>query len=195
MSVDVALRRFRAEHAGVFGLLWRRLGEFDLVDVSLGDAYVAAMASWPDGVPHNPPTWMATVALSATTGVVSRRGDVEPASPQDDLRVLLAACTAPGLTPEQAQVLVLRAVAGLMPMELATLLGLPEAVVRQRLDGAKVGLRKLGGRSAAGGRSEAQQEADAAAVIATVRGLPGREAAEVAALLDERHGIAFAPRA
>ena len=47
-----ALRRFREEHAGVFATLWRRMGEFDLVDVSLADAYLAAMvhgllAGWP----------------------------------------------------------------------------------------------------------------------------------------------------
>jgi hypothetical protein len=44
-----ALRTFRAEHAPVFAALWRRFGEFDLVDAALADAYQAAMAAWPGG--------------------------------------------------------------------------------------------------------------------------------------------------
>ena len=163
-----ALRRFREEHAGVFATLWRRLGEFDLVDVSLADAYLAATAAWPDGIPANPATWMATVALSATTGVVSRRPEAEPATPHDDLRGLLWACAHPGLTEEQRVLLTARAVAGLMPSEIAALLGLPEAEIKKRLDGAKTGLRKLGGRAAVAADAEAERTALVAAAVAAI---------------------------
>ena len=188
-----ALRRFREEHAGVFATLWRRLGEFDLVDVSLADAYLAATAAWPDdGIPSNPATWMATVALSATTGVVSRRTDPETATPEGDLRALIASCCAPGLTPEQRVVLVVRAVAGLMPAEIAVLLALPEAEVKRRLDGAKTGLRKLGGRAPIPEGAEAERQALATEAVAAVRAAPGADAAEIAALLDQRVARAFA---
>lgn len=186
-----ALRRFREEHAGVFATLWRRMGEFDLVDVSLADAYLAAIAAWPDGIPANPATWMATVAMSATTGVVSRRPEAEPATPEDDLRGLLWACAHPGLTDEQRLLLTVRAVAGLMPAELAALLRVPEAEIKKRLDGAKTGLRKLGGRAPVAADGEAERTALVLATIAAIKAAPGAEAAAVGALLDERVARAF----
>ena len=92
---DPALRVFRGEHAPVFAALWRRLGEFDLVEAAMADAYLAAMASWEaSGVPQNPASWIATVAMSATTSVLARRGqDPEPpGSPAEDLQAMLATC-------------------------------------------------------------------------------------------------------
>lgn len=186
-----ALRRFREEHAGVFATLWRRMGEFDLVDVSLADAYLAAIAAWPDGIPANPATWMATVAMSATTGVVSRRPEAEPATPEDDLRGLLWACAHPGLTDEQRALLTVRAVAGLMPAEIAALLRAPEAEIKKRLDGAKTGLRKLGGRAPVAAGAEAERTALVRATVAAIKAAPGAEAAAVGALLDERVARAF----
>ena len=191
VDAGAALERFRDEHAGVFAMLWRRLGEFDLVDVSLADAYLAAIAAWPDGIPSNPATWMATVALSATTGVVTpRRHDAEPATPQADLQVLLAACCADGLTPEQREVLLVRAAAGLMMAELATLLAVPETEIRRRLEGAKTGLRKLGGRAAAQADVDGRV-ARVHAAIDRVRAAPGAEATAVADLLASRATRAF----
>ena len=192
MSDEAARRRFREEHAGVFALLWRRLGEFDLVDVALADAYLAATAAWGDGIPHNPATWMATVALSVTTGVISRRAEVAPASPLDDLRALLGSCAHPGLTEEQRALLLARAAGGLMPFELAELWATPEAELRRRLDGAKLGLRKLGGRTALAPTADLTPHATACAVaIAQIGAAPGAEAAAVAALLTAHHRRAF----
>ncbi|MBP8808844.1 MAG: hypothetical protein KBG48_24505 [Kofleriaceae bacterium] len=194
MSDEAARWRFREEHAGVFALLWRRLGEFDLVDVALADAYLAATAAWGDGIPHNPATWMATVALSVTTGVVARRPEVAPASPQDDLRTLFASCSHPGLTDDQRALLLTRAAAGLMLFELAELWASPEAELRRRLEGAKLGLRKLGGRAAATTDELAARAAASAEVIAHIRRAPGAEAGAVADLLAGHHGRAFRTR-
>lgn len=190
---DEALGRFRAEHAGVFAMLWRRLGEFELVDVALADAYLAATAAWQDGIPHNPATWMATVALSVTTGVISRRPEVEPASPEDDLRSLLWSCAHAGLTDDQRRLLLARAAAGLMPYELAELLAVPEAEIRRRLDGARLGLRKSGGRAVGRPDDAEARIARVAADIAALAAAPGPEAAAVAALLADHHRRAFTP--
>ena len=194
-DTTAARRRFREEHAQVFAMLWRRLGEYDLVDASLADAYLAATASWPDGIPHNPSTWMATVALSATTGVSSRRSDVEPASPKDDLRALLWSCCHPALSVDQRVVCLARAAAGLVPAELAALLGVAERDIHARLTWAKQLLRT----SAAGASVTADDRADrtavVAATIATIRAAPGAEADEVAGLLADRAAKAFAPDA
>jgi|GEM_PF-2675264 len=186
-----ALRRFREEHAQVFAMLWRRLGEFDLVDASLADAYYAALASWEGGVPHNPATWMATVALSATTGVVSRRGDAEPASPIDDLRVLLWTCCHPRLAADQRVVCLGRAGAGLMPAELAALLGVPEAVVNARLTTAKQLLRAGAARATVDQAERPFRSGLVRAAIATIRAAPGDDADEVATLLEQRADKAF----
>lgn len=192
---SAALRRFRQEHAQVFAMLWRRLGEYDLVDASLADAYLAATASWVDAIPHNPATWMATVALSATTGVMSRRAldAVEPAHPLDDLRALLWACCHPALSADERVACLGRAGAGLMPGELAALLDVPAKTVTARLDAAKTLLRSTIH------RGEVVAEADRAARTALVaqtidalRGAPGPDAAETAALLDETFARAFA---
>ncbi len=131
---------FRAEHAQVFAGLWRRLGEFDLVDAAMADAYLAAQASWPaTGVPQNPSTWMATVAMSATTSVLAKRGaDLgEPASPADDVRALLFGCCHPRLALEERVACLARAVVGLVSHEIAAMLELSEAVVTARLTSAK----------------------------------------------------------
>lgn len=187
------LRRFREEHAGVFATLWRRLGEYDLVDVALADAYLAAIAAWPDGIPQNPATWMATVALSVNTGLVARKPEAEVVTPASDLRALLASCAAPGLTAEQRLLLVARAALGLMPAELAALLGVPEAEIKKRLDGAKTGLRKLGGRAPAPPVVAPEVAAALAEVAAAVRAAPGPDAAALADLLDDRIRRALEP--
>jgi RNA polymerase sigma-70 factor (ECF subfamily) len=186
-----ALRRFREEHAQVFAMLWRRLGEYDLVDASLADAYLAATASWPGGIPHNPATWMATVALSATTGVVSRRSDAEPASPIDDLRALLWSCCHPALEAEQRVVCLARAGAGLMPGELADLLGVPEAAIHARLTAAKKVLRAGAARAAVTEDDREPRIALVREAIAAVRAAPGHDASEIADLLTERADRAF----
>lgn len=142
-----AVQVFRTEHAQVFAGLWRRLGEFDLVDAAMADAYLAAQAAWMQtGVPQNPQSWMATVAMSATTSVLAKRGSdlAEPGTPADDVRALLFAVCHPKLQPEERVVCLARAVVGLVPHEIAAMLGVPEATVNARLTAAKRTMRQPG---------------------------------------------------
>ncbi len=199
-ALDLALSTFRAEHAPVFAALWRRLGEFDIADAALADAYQAAMAAWPAaGVPQNPASWMATVAMSATTNVTSRRGATAPAgpsTPQGDLQALILGCCHPALTLEQGVACMVRAVAGLMPFELSELLGCAEAVVVARLDGAKAVMRRSGFRADTGTEDErAERVARAHEIVGLIRDLTGGDSAAVADLLDARIASAFTPEA
>ncbi len=195
---DQALRTFRAEHAPVFAALWRRFGEFDLVDSALADAYQAAMAAWPAaGVPQNPASWMATVAMSATTNVMSRRRAGTPSSgpstPIDDLQALVLGCCHPDLGLGPGLICLLRAVAGLMPFELADLLAQPEAAITSQLDAAKTLMRRGGFRADIGDDGErATRVARAHQHIALVRALPAADAAAIADLLLARLTAAFA---
>jgi predicted RNA polymerase sigma factor len=194
-AVDV----FRAEHAQVFAALWRRLGEFDLVDAALADAYLAASASWPaTGVPQNPMSWMSTVAMSATTSVLSKRGgDVpDPATPVEDVRTMLFACCHPALTPDERVVCLVRAAVGLMPHEIASLLGVPEATVASRLNAAKRALRQPGAGFVAipdAQRPDREQLVrDTAAAASAAGKAKSPEAASVRTILDTRLAQAFA---
>lgn len=196
---EQALRTFRGEHAPVFAALWRRLGEFDVVDAALADAYQAAMAAWPAaGVPQNPASWMATVAMSATTSVMSRRTTAAPPSapstPQGDLQALVLGCCHSELSAEQSLLCLLRAVAGLMPFELSNFLGRPEPAVIRALDEAKSLMRQRAGfRADAGDADEqARRLARARAIVDTVRAAGAADAGEVADLLDARLAAAFA---
>lgn len=190
-----AIGVFRAEHAQVFASLWRRLGEFDLVDAALTDAYLAATAAWPAaGVPQNPATWIATVAMSATTSVLSRRSTEasDQGSPADDVRALLFGCCHPRLKAEEQVVCLARAVAGLIPSEIAALLGVPEATVTSRLNAAKSTLRKPGvGMTAPEPDQWAARVAGVHAAAAALRAAPGAEAAKVSALVGERIAQSF----
>jgi predicted RNA polymerase sigma factor len=194
---DQALQTFRAEHAPVFAALWRRFGEFDLVDAALADAYQAAMAAWPAaGVPQNPASWMATVAMSATTNVMSRRTagapSPGPSTPVDDLQALILGCCHPDLSLEQGVVCMGRAVAGLMPFELSELLAVPEAIVTGRLDGAKTIMRRGGFRADVGDDDQrGARVARAHQIVALVRALPSAESATVAGLIEQRVATAF----
>jgi predicted RNA polymerase sigma factor len=62
-SSDVLAGVFRAEHGRVLARLIGLLGDFDLAEEALADAYAAAAARWPiDGVPDHPAAWLLTAA-------------------------------------------------------------------------------------------------------------------------------------
>lgn len=194
-DADKAMQVFRTEHAQVFAALWRRLGEFDLVDAALSDAYLAALAAWPaTGVPQNPVSWMSTVAMSATTSVLAKRGaDIpEPGTPAEDVRALLFACCHPRLTMDERVVVLVRAAAGLVPHEIAALLAIPEAQVNARLNAAKRTLRQPGaGFANVPDAERAERETlvkDAAAEVARAR---GADANAVSAVIAARIAQAF----
>src|SRR6187399_490664 len=78
---------YRAESRRVFATLIRLLGDFDLAEEALHDAFASAMEQWPrDGVPANPRAWLISagkfkgidtmrrqVRRDASLGVVAER--------------------------------------------------------------------------------------------------------------------------
>ena len=53
---------YRAESRRVFATLIRLLGDFDVAEEALHDAFRAALEQWPqDGVPGNPRAWLIPV--------------------------------------------------------------------------------------------------------------------------------------
>jgi RNA polymerase sigma-70 factor, ECF subfamily len=56
-------RAFREERAGILATLIRHVGDFQLAEDAVQDAFAAAVATWPrDGVPSNPGAWITTAA-------------------------------------------------------------------------------------------------------------------------------------
>ena len=75
MSDGAVERAFREERAAVLATLIRQVGDFQLAEDAVQDAFASAVASWPrDGVPSNPGAWLTTAAarFSSTTGEGSR---------------------------------------------------------------------------------------------------------------------------
>ncbi len=170
---DVVARVFREEHGRAIATLIRVLGDFDLAEEAVADAYVAALEHWPsDGVPANPGAWITTTARNraidrarrATTfaekaarlardaafDAAARAGALQAAAEDemhpigDDQLRLIFTCCHPALAPEAAVALTLRTLGGLTTPEIARAFLVPEATLAQRLVRAKRKIREAG---------------------------------------------------
>jgi RNA polymerase sigma-70 factor, ECF subfamily len=155
---------YRAESRRVLATLIRILGDFDLAEDALQDAFAAAVRSWPvDGVPRNPRAWLVSTGrfkaidalrrrarFDAATGELVRRlQESTPADPDDDaieddrLRLIFTCCH-PAL-PQPARIaLTLREVCGLTTEEIARAFLVPTATLAQRIVRAKAKIRDAG---------------------------------------------------
>ncbi len=155
---------YRAESRRVFATLVRLLGDFDLAEEALQEAFAAAVEKWPtDGVPKSPPAWLITVGRLRGIDNLRRRRRFDRmaaelkidavqtwppgAAPRaeelaDDRLHLLFACCRPEL-PQDAQVaLVLREVCGLTTEEVARAFLVRAPTIAQRIVRAKQRLRQ-----------------------------------------------------
>src|SRR4026208_312082 len=65
---------YRAESRRVFATLIRLLGDFDLAEEALHDAFTSAMEQWPrDGVPANPRPWLVSAGRFKAIDAMRRR--------------------------------------------------------------------------------------------------------------------------
>src|SRR5580765_7035758 len=65
---------YRAESRRVFATLVRLLGDFDLAEEALHDAFRAALEQWPrDGVPSNPRAWLVSAGRFKAIDGIRRR--------------------------------------------------------------------------------------------------------------------------
>jgi predicted RNA polymerase sigma factor len=143
MDAQAAVDRvWRADAAGMLGVLARRLGDLGRAEDALQDAVAEALRRWPvDGVPDSPAGWLVTTAWRRALDGLRREAtgraklSLTPAGePTDEDRLALVfGCCHPAL-PVSAQVpLTLRAVCGLSTAEIAAAYLVPEATIAQRL--------------------------------------------------------------
>ncbi len=146
-EVDEAYRR---EWARVLATTVRLVGDLDLAEECVQDAFVRAVEVWTaEGVPPNPGGWLTTTARRRAIDVLRRERalraklpllvEPEPAppAPDDDLLRLVFTCAHPALAPDARLTLTLRMVCGLTTAQVAQALLVPEATAAARLTRAK----------------------------------------------------------
>jgi RNA polymerase sigma-70 factor (ECF subfamily) len=162
--VDQALESvFRTDRSRVLARLIAILGDFDLAEEALQDAWVAATTNWTaKGVPDNPAGWLVTTARrkavdrlrSATASERRQRawgelaitwdiGDGSQPIPDDRLRLIFTCCH-PALSLESQVALTLRALGGLSTAEVASAFLISEPALAQRVVRAKRKIREAG---------------------------------------------------
>ncbi len=161
-------RVFREESGRAVATLIRVLGDFDLAEEAVQDAFARALEVWPvDGIPRNPGAWITTTArnraidrlrrakrLVEKTELLEREARVEADLDRgtggkeatdtdgiDDRLRLIFTCCHPALAPEARVALTLRTLGGLATPEIARAFLVPEATLAQRLVRAKAKIR------------------------------------------------------
>jgi RNA polymerase sigma-70 factor, ECF subfamily len=146
----------------VFATLVRLLGDFDLAEEALSEAFRAALEQWPrEGVPANPRAWLVSAGRFKAIDAIrrQRRFDVldqeaienvaaeAPADAEaieDDRLRLIFTCCHPALAPDAQVALTLREVCGLKTEEIAHAFLTPAPTLAQRIVRAKTKIRDAG---------------------------------------------------
>jgi RNA polymerase sigma-70 factor, ECF subfamily len=159
-AVDIV---YRTESRRVLATLIRLLGDFDLAEEALHDAFVAALEQWSaSGVPDNPRAWLvsagrfkaidrlrrkarADATLASATANFDEASSVEPneidEGVEDDRLRLIFTCCHPALNPDAQVALTLREVCGLTTEEVAHAFLTPPPTLAQRIVRAKAKIR------------------------------------------------------
>jgi len=153
---------YRAESRRVLATLIRLLGDFDVAEEALHDAFTAAMERWPrEGVPANPRAWLVSAGrfkaidglrrrarFDASVARLAQELEAEAASPErdesaveDDRLRLIFTCCHPALAPEARVALTLREVCGLTTEEIARAFLVSTPALAQRIVRAKAKIR------------------------------------------------------
>jgi RNA polymerase sigma-70 factor (ECF subfamily) len=163
LSDGVVDRLFRQERGRAVATLIRVLGDFDLAEEAVQDAFEQAVRVWPErGIPDNPGAWITTTArnraidrlrrersLREKTRTLSQLAELEALGgdesdvsgiPDDRLRLVFTCCH-PALSMEARVALTLRTLGGLMTGEIARAFLVPESTMAQRLVRAKRKIR------------------------------------------------------
>lgn len=157
---------YRTESRHVLATLIRLLGDFDLAEEALHEAFRAALEQWPaEGVPTNPRAWLISTGRFKAIDALRRRAKFEspldtlteaqiPTAPdeageaeesiQDDRLRLIFTCCHPALGPETRSALTLREVCGLTTEEIARAFLTSPSTIAQRIVRAKAKIRDAG---------------------------------------------------
>ena len=155
---------YRRESRRVLATLIRLLGDFDLAEEALHDAFATAVERWPeDGIPANPRAWLISTGRFKSIDRVRRRArfdaklievterlatNMTPAPERDDEEVeddrlrLIFTCCHPALATDAQIALTLREVCGLTTEEIARAFLTPAPTVAQRIVRAKNKIRE-----------------------------------------------------
>jgi len=150
----------------VVATLIRVLGDFDLAEEAMQEAFARALETWPrTGIPDNPGAWIVTTArnraidrlrrertLREKTGWLKQLAELEALGgdetdmsgiPDDRLRLMFTCCH-PALALDAQVALTLRTLGGLTTPEIARAFLVPETTMGQRLVRAKRKIRDAG---------------------------------------------------
>ena len=165
MSADPVAEAFREEFGRAVSILIRALGDFDLAEDAVQEAFVVATERWPsDGVPANPGAWIVTTArnraidrirrertFQAKRAELVRLTEIAPEEEDDDVSTipderlaLIFTCCHPALSVDAQVALTLRMLGGLTTPEIARAFLTGEATMAQRLVRAKHKIRAAG---------------------------------------------------
>ena len=156
---------YRAESRRVLATLIRLLGDFDLAEEALHDAFTAAVERWPrDGIPANPRAWLVSTGRFKAIDAIRRRarfdrsvselairletdtGDAPDGAEglEDDRLRLIFTCCHPALPADARIALTLREVCGLTTEEIARAFLKSPPTLAQRIVRAKAKIRVAG---------------------------------------------------
>jgi RNA polymerase sigma-70 factor, ECF subfamily len=157
---------YRSESRRVFATLIRLLGDFDLAEEALHEAFAAAVEQWTrDGVPKNPYSWLVSTGrfkaidhlrrrtrFDASLVELGARLDLEENSldsenddqvADDSLRLIFTCCH-PALAPSTQVALTLREICGLKTEEIASAFLTAPPTIAQRIVRGKAKIRDAG---------------------------------------------------
>jgi RNA polymerase sigma-70 factor (ECF subfamily) len=165
VEADVGARRateavFVADHARILAILIRYLGDYDLAEDGLQEAFAEALRSWPSrGIPESPSAWIVTTARNraidrlrrAAVGDAKLRTLAEPADrfenllddadiPDERLRLIFTGCH-PAVARSDAVALTLRTVCGLSTPAVASAFLVKESTMQARITRAKAKIK------------------------------------------------------
>ncbi len=154
---------YRVESRPVFATLVRLLGDFDLAEEMLHEAFTAAVERWPqEGMPENPRAWLVSAGRfkgidtlrrrtrfdAARTDIARDENQWDPSILEldhdriaDDRLRLIFTCCHPALSPEVQVALTLREVCGLTTEEIAAAFLAVPATIAQRIVRGKAKIR------------------------------------------------------
>ena len=151
---------YRTESRRVLATLIRLLGDFDLAEEALHDAFSAAMDQWPrDGLPDNPRAWLVSTGRFKAIDQLRRRArfdtsledvadrldeeaeEMDDENIEDDRLRLVFTCCHPSLSPDAQVALTLREVCDLTTEEIARAFLTSAPTVAQRIVRAKAKIR------------------------------------------------------
>jgi RNA polymerase sigma-70 factor (ECF subfamily) len=159
---------YRADSRRILATLIRLLGDFDLAEEAMHEAFAAALSLWPgNGVPNNPRPWLISTARFKAIDTLRRRArfdasqdefvrhletqwseaesskersEIEDRVEDDRLRLIFTCCH-PSLPPEAHVALTLREVCGLTTEEIAKAFLTTPSTLAQRIVRAKAKIR------------------------------------------------------